>query len=308
MRILFIKFLIILIFFNFKIANSEVFIKAKINDQIITNIDVKDEKNYLLALNPRLKNLSNEEINRYALDSLINEKIKKIEIEKRFEILVNNKMINKIISDLYLGIGLADIKEFERHLKNFDIDMDLVKNKISVEIAWNDFIFNNYNKAILIDEDKIRVKIKELSKKNLVENIFLSEIIFTVKEGENLNNKLNQIKNSINDIGFEETAKIYSVSESRKNGGKIGWVFKSQLSNKILNEIEKIDIGELTDPITTPGGFILLTINEKKNELIQINENEQFKKAVKFEKNRQLTMYSTLQYKRAYNKTLINEF
>ncbi len=308
MRILFIKFLIILIFFNFKIANSEVFIKAKINDQIITNIDVKDEKNYLLALNPRLKNLSNEEINRYALDSLINEKIKKIEIEKRFEILVNNKMINKIISDLYLGIGLADIKEFERHLKSFDIDMDLVKNKISVEIAWNDFIFNNYNKAILIDEDKIRVKIKELSKKNLVENIFLSEIIFTVKEGENLNNKLNQIKNSINDIGFEETAKIYSVSESRKNGGKIGWVFKSQLSNKILNEIEKIDIGELTDPITTPGGFILLTINEKKNELIQINENEQFKKAVKFEKNRQLTMYSTLQYKRAYNKTLINEF
>ena len=308
MRILFIKFLIILIFFNFKIANSEVFIKAKINDQIITNIDVKDEKNYLLALNPRLKNLSNEEINRYALDSLINEKIKKIEIEKRFEILVNNKMINKIISDLYLGIGLADIKEFERHLKNFDIDMDLVKNKISVEIAWNDFIFNNYNKAILIDEDKIRVKIKELSKKNLVENIFLSEIIFTVKEGENLNNKLNQIKNSINDIGFEETAKIYSVSESRKNGGKIGWVFKSQLSNKILNEIEKIDIGELTDPITTPGGFILLTINEKKNELIQIDENEQFKKAVKFEKNRQLTMYSTLQYKRAYNKTLINEF
>ena len=295
-------------FFNFKTANSEIFIKAKIDDQIITNIDVKDEKNYLLALNPGLKNLSNEEINRYALDSLINEKIKKIEIEKRFEILVNNEMINKIISDLYMGIGIANVEEFKSYLKNFDIDMDLVKNKISVEIAWNDYIFNNYNKAVLVDEDKIRDKIKKLSKKNLVENIFLSEIIFTVNEGENLNSKFNQIKNSINDIGFEETAKIYSVSESRKNGGKIGWVFKSQLSNKILNEIEKIDIGELTVPITTPGGFILLTINEKKNELVQIDENEQFEKAVKFEKNRQLTMYSTLQYKRAYNKTLINEF
>lgn len=295
-------------FFNFKTANSEIFIKAKIDDQIITNIDVKDEKNYLLALNPGLKNLSNEEINRYALDSLINEKIKKIEIEKRFEILVNNEMINKIISDLYMGLGIANVEEFKSHLKNFDIDMDLVKNKISVEIAWNDYIFNNYNKAVLVDEDKIRDKIKKLSEKNLVENIFLSEIIFTVNEGENLNSKFNQIKNSINDIGFEETAKIYSVSESRKNGGKIGWVFKSQLSNKILNEIEKIDIGELTVPITTPGGFILLTINEKKNELIQIDENEQFEKAVKFEKNRQLTMYSTLQYKRAYNKTLINEF
>ena len=87
--------------------------------------------------------------------------------------------------------------------------MDLVKNKISVEIAWNDYIFNNYNKAVLVDEDKIRKKIKKLSE-NLVENIFLSEIIFTVNEGENLNSKFNQIKNSINDIGFEETAKIYS--------------------------------------------------------------------------------------------------
>ena len=148
-------------------------------------------------------------------------------------------------------------------------------------------------------------KIKKLSEK-FSRKYFLSEIIFTVNEGENLNSKFNQIKNSINDIGFEETAKIYSVSKV-ENGGKIGWVFKSQLSNKILNEIEKIDIGELTVPITTPGGFILLTINEK-NELIQIDENEQFEKAVKFEKNRQLTMYSTLQYKRAYNKTLINEF
>ena len=117
-----------------------------------------------------------------------------------------------------------------------------------------------------------------------------------------------EIKNSIEKIGFAESAKIYSVSESKKDGGKIGWIYKSQLSSKILNEIEKINIGELTNPITTAGGFILLKINEKKNELIEIDEKEEFEKAVNFEKNRQLTMYSTLQYKRAYNKAFINEF
>ena len=136
----------------------------------------------------------------------------------------------------------------------------------------------------------------------------LSEIIFTINDNENFENKLKQINKSIDDIGFNETAKIYSVSESKKEGGKIGWVYKSQLSNKISKQIEKIEIGKITNPIATPGGFILLKLEDKKNEILKIDEEEQFKKAVNFEKNRQLTMYSTLYYKRIYNKTIINEF
>ena len=308
MKKYFLLTLIFLLILNFKLAKAEIFIQAKINNEIISNIDVKNEKNYLLALNPKLRGLSNKDINRYAKDSLVNEKIKKIEIEKKFEIIQNNNMVNKIIKDLYSGIGISNINEFEKHLKNFNINLDLVKKKISIEIAWNDYIFTKYNKLVQIDEKKIRNRIKELSKKNNVENFLLSEIIFTVNEGENLDSKFMEIKNSIEKIGFEESAKIYSISESKNDGGKIGWIYKPQLSKKITNEIEKINVGGLTKPITTAGGFILLKINEKKNELIEIDEEQEFKKAVNFEKNRQLTMYSTLQYKRAYNKAFINEF
>ena len=302
--------IIISIFFCFKFSfvNSEIFIKAKIDNQILTNYDINNEKNYLLALNPNLRNLSEKDIDRYAMDSLINENIKKIEIEKKFEILKNKDIIKKIIADLYSGIGISGINEFKDHLKNYNIDLELVENKISIEVAWNDYIFNKFNRSVVIDEGKIRNKIKELSKKNKVENILLSEIIFTINENEKLENKLDKIKNSIDKIGFEETAKIYSVSESKKNGGKIGWVYKTQLSNKISKQIEKVNVGELTNAITTPGGFILLKVVDRKNELLKINEDDQFNKAVNFEKNRQLTMYSTLYYKRVYNKSVINEF
>ena len=136
----------------------------------------------------------------------------------------------------------------------------------------------------------------------------MSEIIFTISDKENYENKLREIEKSIINIGFEETAKIYSVSESKKNGGKIGCVYKSQLSKNIFNQIDKLKICEITVPIPTPGGFILLKVNDKKNEILKINENEQFKKAVNFEKNRQLTKYSTLHYKRIFNKAVINEF
>ena len=300
--------ILILYLWNFETVNSEIFIKAKINNQILTNFDVKNEKNYLLALNPSLRNLSTEEINRYATDSLINENIKRIEIEKRYEIIQNKNMINKIIKDIYSGLGISNITEFEQYLDKYGISLGLVKNKISIEIAWNDYIFNKFNRSILIDEDKIRDKISKLSKQNKIENILLSEIIFTINDNESLESKFKIIESSINKIGFEETAKIYSVSDSKKNGGNIGWVYKTQLSKKILSEIEKIDVGQLTKPITTPGGFILLKLNDKKDEILNIDEEEQFKKAVNFEKNRQLTIYSTLQYKRVYNKSLINEF
>ena len=301
-------FALVFLIFNFKSANSKIFIKAKVNNQIITNIDVKNEKNYLLALNPNLRNLSEKDINRYAIDSIINEKIKKIEIEKRYEITVNEIVIKKIISNLYSKIGISDIEAFKNYLLNYNINLDLVKKKISIEVAWNDYIVNKFNNLILIDEEKIRKKVDKLSEKNFVENILLSEIIFTLKDNENLENKFLDITNSINNIGFDQTAKIYSVSESKKNGGEIGWVYKSQLSDKIASQIDKLNIGEFTNPITTPGGFIVLKILDKKEQLLEIDKNEQFKKAVNFEKNRQLTKYSTLHYKRVYNKTIINEF
>ena len=295
-----------LLFFN--IAFGEVFIKAKVNNQIITNIDIKIEKNYLLALNPNLRNLPIENINRYAIDSAINEKIKKIEIEKKFEITPEEKIIKKIIKDLYSGIGISNIEEFERYLSNYNINLGVVKKKIGIEIAWNDYIVKKFNNSILVDQEKIRKKINQINTQNSVENLLLSEIIFTLGKSENFNLKLKKIKESIEKIGFEETAKIYSISESKKNGGSIGWVYKTQLSDKISEKIDDLNIGEFSDPITLPGGFILIKLIDKKNELLEIDKDDQFKKALNFEKNRQLTKYSTLHYKRIYNKAVINEF
>ena len=293
---------------NFEIVNSEIFIKAKVNNQIITNFDVKNEKNYLLALNPNLRNLPDESINRYAIDSVINEKIKKIEIEKKYEILENKNVVDKVIQDLYSGIGISNLEEFKAHLIKHNINLSTVKKKIAIEIAWNDYIVQKFNNSVLVDESKIRDKINRLSEKNFVDNILLSEIIFTINENENFEKKLKIIEESINKIGFEETAKIYSISESKKSGGKIGWVYKSQLSNKISKQIENIKVGEFTKPMTVPGGFIILKLVDKKNKLVEINEEEEFRKAMNFETNRQLTMYSTLHYKRIYNKAVINEF
>ena len=304
-------FFIILLFhfiINFSVSQSEIFIKAKVNNEIITNLDIKNEKNYLTALNPKLKNLENNKLERYAIDSIINEKIKKIEIEKYFEISEDEVVVANILRDLYSNIGISDLNEFKNYLNNNSIDIDQVKKKISIEIAWNEYIVKKFSYAIKIDEDKIKEKISKIDKNNILENFLLSEIIFTLTSKDNLEDKYSLIKNSISKIGFEESAKVFSLSDSKNNGGNVGWVYKSQLSKKIVEKIENLEIGQFTDPIPTQGGFMILKLLDKKNEKIEIDKREQLKNAINYEKNRQLTRYSTLQYKRIYNKAAINEF
>ncbi len=308
MRLTFLKiyFFLILNIIPLKSANSEIFIVAKINQEIITNIDLNFEKRYLVSLNPNLKKLDQNRINEYAKNSLINEIVKKIEIEKRFGITPNETLLSNVIADIYSGIGISSLSEFETYLSQNNVDIQRVKEKISIEIAWNDLIVKTFANEIEIDQNSISKELEKLDNRK-IDNLLLSEIIFTVNDKKELELKYEAIKKSINEIGFEETARIYSLSNSKKNGGSLGWIFKNQLSNEVINEINNTKIGDFTKPITTSGGFLILKLNNVKSENIKIDKDAQFKKMINFERERQLTRFSTLYFKRIYNNIEIDE-
>ena len=293
-------------FFSFSNVLSEVFIVAKVNQEIITNIDLEFEKKYLTSLNPNLKKLDQKRISEYAKNSLINEKIKKIEIEKNFEIVSNEVLLSKVISDIYSSIGLSNLDEFKNYLFQNGMDLEKVKRKITIEIAWNDFIMNIFQNQIEIDKNQIIEDLEKLSEKK-VDNLLLSEIIFTIDKKKELVSKYDEIKKSISDIGFEETARIYSLSDSKKSGGNLGWIYKNQLSQEIKDGINEINVGDFTKPIVTSGGILILKLNDVKTENFKVDKDKQLKKMIEFERNRQLTKFSTLHYKRIYNNVEIYE-
>ncbi len=287
-------------------ALSDVFIIAKVNQEIITNIDIDFEKKYLVSLNPNLNKLDNKRITEYAKNSLINEKIKKIEIEKNFEIKPNETLLSNVIADIYSSIGISSLSEFEGYLSQNEVDIKRVKEKIAIEIAWNDLIVRIFNNEIEIDQDLMSKELEKIDEKK-VENLLLSEIIFSINEKKELELKYESIKQSIKEIGFEETARIYSLSDSKKSGGNLGWIYKNQLSKEIKDVIDNINIGDFTKPIVTSGGFLILKLNDAKTESIKIDKDAQLKKMIEFERERQLTRFSTLFYKRIYNNAEINE-
>ena len=187
-----------------------------------------------------------------------------------------------------------------------NVDIQRVKEKISIEIAWNDLIVKTFANEIEIDQNSISKELEKFDNRK-IDNLLLSEIIFTVKNKKDLMLKYEEIKKSINEIGFDETARIYSLSDSKKSGGNLGWIYKNQLSKEIRDELKELNVGNHTEPIITSGGFLILKLNDIKTENLKVDKDEQLRKMIEFERNRQLTRFSTLHYKRIYNNAEIYE-
>ena len=304
-------FFTILLSYLILVSNSyseeKVYIELKIENEIITNIDINNEKNYLIALNNNLENLDKKQLYLISKNSLIKEKIKKIELDKFFDFEKNRVLMEELIKNLYKNLKFNDEKEFAEYLDNYNLEVDEVGEKILIETLWNQLIFDKFNKNININENKLKIKLEEQLKKNKIEEFNLSEIIFEIKSSEKLEKKRKKISNFINDNGFKNTANSFSISDSAKFGGKIGWVNKTQIYKVILEKVNKLQIGEITDPIQINNGYIIIKLNDKRLIKRNIDIDKEIKKLVIYEKNKQLNQYSLMYFNRIKKNLLINE-
>jgi peptidyl-prolyl cis-trans isomerase SurA len=279
-----------------QVQSIETKIIHNIQNEIITNIDIKNEFKYLIALNNALKELNKEKILNISTESIIREKIKKIEISKNFkEIKLNDDYYELLLRNLYSRLNLKSIDEFEKYLENYDLKIIDIKKKITIDALWNELIIQKYGSKVTINVAAIKKEILKNSKIQSKE-YQLSEIIFEVATKEEIEKKYKEVVKSINEIGFENSAAIYSISGSAKIGGDIGWINENSLNNNIRKNINNLQVGEFTKPIILSNGILILKlINTKKSETIIDTENE-LKKAINYERNRQLNQYSKIYY------------
>ena len=306
-KTLYILFVVLLLCNTSANSLEKVFIILKINNEIVTNIDVKNEIKYLIALNPQLKTVPKNQIQEIAKKSIVKENLKKSEILKYYILDQKNPLLQEILAQFYKKLGMDNEKEFNEYLINFDLLIDDVLKKIEVETVWNQMIYQKYKAQLQINPKKLKKKIS--LKKDNQENNFLSliEIVFEKKKDEKFQEKLTQIQNSIEEIGFENTANIYSVSESSKFGGKLGWVNEESLTKKVLEGINGLKIGEQTAVIDMGSSYVILKIQDIKKQIIEINEDAALKKMIKFEENKQLENFSRIYYNKVKINSQINE-
>ena len=291
------------------VVSGEVNIQIKIDNEIITNVDIEREYRYLTALNPSFQSLEKKTAYEIALTSMIKEIIKRNELKKYYNLDQNPDYMKKIVKNFYEGLGIKNEKEFENYLLQYELKLNDVKKKLEIEALWNEFIYKKYQGQIIIDEDKLEKTLKEKIKNNneIQENYLLSEIFFNEKNTDELTKKYNLIEENIKKIGFENTANKYSQSASARNGGDIGWVKDSQLSNAIKKKIVNLKVGEYSKMITLPGGFLIVKINAIKEVKIEKNLKKELEKSILYEKNRQLNQFSIIYFNRIKQNSDLSE-
>ena len=299
--------LIINFLFNSQSISLENKIIFKVNNEIITSLDLENEINYLTALNPNIKKLNENEIIKLSEKSIINEKIKKIEILRTFQnAKIPLDLLEDLLKNIYLNIGIENLKDFKKYLEIKQIDYKVVLSKIETEALWNELIISKFSKKIKIDEVKLREKIKE-NINTVSKSYLMSEIFFEVKQNENLENKYKEISKSIENEGFDNAALKHSISETSKIGGKLNWIDENSLNDKIKKIVDLKKINEFTDPITVPGGFLVLKINDIKTVKKKRNIDDELKKLIRASQNYQLNQFSKIYFNKVREDIEINE-
>ncbi len=289
-------------------SNINLKIVMKINNEIITSYDIEQEKNYLLALNPNLKEIDENRLLKIAKKSLIKEFIRKIEILKYKELNQENQQIDNVLNNLIKNLNFTSKSDFENYLKEFDISIDDLKKKIEIENEWKNMIYIKYNNNVNIDKKDLLLKVNNISKNNYVIEYNLSEIIFTIENNTTYNEKFKKIKYSIDSNGFENTANLYSISDSSKVGGKIGWVVKNNLSNPIIDKIKDLKDEEYSEPIKIGNNFLILKINETRKKPFKMDKQAELDKMIIFETTKQLDKFSNIFYNKIKLNAKISEF
>ena len=303
-----IKILLLSLLLLLPVKANETNIVIKVNNEIITNIDIENEIRYLVALNNELKETSEEILKNLAKQSVIKEKIKKKEVSKYFKFNSSQEFLDNVIKSYYTKLGIDSLENFKIYLQEYDLELDVVKNKIEIELLWNQLIGRQYQGQIIINKKDLENKVEKYLKENeLTKEFNLSEIVFQIKNDNEIIEKKNLIKKDIVEKGFKSAANIYSISESSKFGGELGWIKSNQLSNKILDILTNLSIDEISEPIKIPNGYMILKINDIREITIEKDKEKLLDDLIKVETNNKYSQFSIIHYNKLKLNSVISE-
>lgn len=283
-----------------KINNN---IILKIENEIITNYDIKNKILTILVLGNQEINQENiNSLKKQALENLIIQKIKKIELLK-YDFKNDDVRLNNYLN----SISSNNIEQFKSRFKENNINFDKFVRELQIEFKWQKLIFNIYSSKIKLDENSIEKELNEIIKnQENIEQYELSELEILINENEIANERVNIVEKQIEAKGFEFAVLNNSISSTSSNKGYLGWINGKSLSEDIYKIIKKMKIGEVSQPIKRQNSILFLKLMNKKNSNPEKIDRAKLKiNLIERKKNELFNLYSRSHLSKLKNSSFI---
>ena len=216
--------------------------------------------------------------------------------------------MSEIKKNLFRYKNVSNENEFISLLKKNNITYEEILTKMKYEALWNEYIFQKYSSFIKVNKEKLKDELKNKIANDIKFEYNLSEILFDIEKKETYENKYTSIIKFIKDNNFKSAAAKFSISNSATRGGEIGWVKETMLSKNLINILEKMEINNISKPIKYPNGYLVLKINNKREMKQIMSIEDELRDLVNFERNKQLSQFSLLFFKKLKQNISINEY
>lgn len=248
-------------------AQEENRIAAVVNNDIISIEDLSSRVSLLLATS----NIPDTPENRQRLQprvlhQMIDEKLE-VQEARRLNVTVTKEEVDNAMTGIEQRNNMPK-GGLDGYLKHAGIPRTTLTNELTAEIAWSKVVQNQLSEDVSVSDEEINEAMAQIKEDAGQPQSHVAEIYLAIdnpsqdQDVEHLANQLiQQIRAGAN---FSAVAQQFSQSPSSAAGGDVGWVTPSQLPPLLGKALSKMNPGQMSYPLRTPGGYYILYMIDRR--------------------------------------------
>ncbi|CEF55513.1 peptidylprolyl isomerase [Acetobacter ghanensis] len=242
---------------------------AVVNSIPLTKRDV-DNRGKLFALSTGLP-VSDDLMARLRpqiIRQMIDEKLRTQEILSR-HINIAPEQIAAAIGNIEKRNGMPE-GTLRSHLAQDGVSLTTLIDQLRVQIGWIQVLRQELGPRSRVSAGDIAQRQAALKREEGRTEYEISEIFVKVDDPRHAEEELAFTNTVIEELRkgapFPIVAAQFSQSQTALDGGSMGWVQEDELDPSVVDIVRQmpVGVGAVSNPITVPGGFLIVTLNGKR--------------------------------------------
>jgi peptidyl-prolyl cis-trans isomerase SurA len=253
-------------------ANDSNSIVATVNDESISDFELRQRVALYLALQGINQQLTPEQrarIRNQLLEVLESEKLQLQEAVKK-KITVSPVEVDKRLNGMTQDYHFT-IEQLRVNLANAGASEDALRAQITASIAWQKAVQDEYSDRVNITPEMVDAEIARYAEGANKPHFRVLEIFLPVDNPEQdakVKKDAQEVETQLHQgAPFPVVARQFSQHPSAATGGDMGWINDGQLAPELNAALSKMEVGAVSDPIRSTGGYYILGLRERQEPL-----------------------------------------